>query len=88
MSYGGAVRLHRVDVLSETDYQETQLASITPDWIPGSTGIHTLNQTTEYRVMDCKFSISRFSFDSFSAARRSKAESSNSFGLESAKSSR
>ena len=87
-SYGGAVRLHRVDVLSETDYQETQLASITPDWIPGSTGIHTLNQSTEYRVMDCKFSISRFSFDSFSAARRSKAESSNSFGLESAKSSR
>jgi hypothetical protein len=87
-SYGGAVRLHRVDVLSETDYQETQLASITPDWIPGSTGIHTLNQNMEYRVMDCKFSISRFSFDLFSAARRSKAESSNSFGFESAKSSR
>jgi hypothetical protein len=87
-SYGYAVRLHRVDVLSETDYQETQLASITPDLIPGSIGIHTLNQNTEYRVMDCKFSIFRFGFDEFSAARRSKVASSNSFVFGSAKSSR
>jgi hypothetical protein len=87
-SYGYAVQLHRVDVLSETDYQETQLASITPDWIPGSTGIHTLNQNTEYRVMDCKFSIFRFGLDVFSAARRSKVGSSNSFVFGSAKSSR
>jgi hypothetical protein len=87
-SYGGAVRLHRVDVLSETDYQETQLASITSDWIPGSTGIHTLNQNTEYRVMDCKFSIFRFGFDIFSAAPRSKVESSNSVVFGSAKSLR
>jgi hypothetical protein len=87
-SYGYAVRLHRVDVLSETDYQETQLASITPDLIPGSTGIHTLNQNTEFRVMDCKFSIFRFGFDEFSATRRSKVGSSNSFAFGSAKSSR
>jgi hypothetical protein len=87
-SYGYAVQLHRVDVLSETDYQETHLASITPDWIPGSTGTHTLNQNSEYRVMDCKFSISRFGFDVFSAARRSKVGSSNSFVFGSAKSSR
>ncbi len=87
-SYGGAVRLHRVDVLSETDYRETPLASITPDWIPGSTGIHTLNQNAKYRVIDCKFVISRFGFSSFSSAQRSKAEFSNSFAFESAKSSR
>jgi hypothetical protein len=87
-SYGGAIRLHRVDVLSETDYQETQLASITPDCIPGSTGIHTLNQNTEYRVLDCKFSIFRFGFDEFAAARRSKVGPSNSFVFGSAKSSR
>src|SRR5260370_1507616 len=87
-SYGYAVRLHRVDVLSETDYQETPLASITPDWIPGSTGIHTLNQNADYRVMDSKFSIFRFGFDVFSAARRSKVGSSTSFVFESAKSSR
>jgi hypothetical protein len=86
--YGYAVELHRVDVLSETDYLETPLASITPDWIPGSRGIHTLNQNAEYRVMDCKFLISRFGFSSFSPAQRSKAKFSNSFAFESAKSSR
>jgi hypothetical protein len=86
-SYGGGVRLHRVDVLSETDYKETQLASITPDWIPGSRGIHTLNQNAAYRVIDCKFLISRFDFNLFSAYRRSEADFCNSFASESTKSS-
>jgi hypothetical protein len=86
--YGYSVELHRVDVLSETDYRETPVASITPDWIPGSRGIHTLNQNAEYRVMDCKFLVPRFGFSLFSPAQRSKAEISNSFAFESAKSSR
>jgi hypothetical protein len=86
--YGYAVELHRVDVLSETEYQETPLVSITPDWIPGSRGIHTLNQNAEYRVMDCKFLISRFGFGSFSATKRSKAEFGNLLAFESAKGSR
>jgi hypothetical protein len=64
--YGYAVELHRVDVLSETDYKETPLASITADWLPGSRGIHTLNQNSEFRVIDCKFMIPRFSFASLS----------------------
>jgi hypothetical protein len=87
-SYGYAVGLHRVDVLSETDYRETPLASITPDWIPGCRGIHTLNQNAQYRVMDCKFLISRFGFSFGSSDQRSKAGFNNSFAFESAKSSR
>jgi len=72
--YGYAVGLHRVDVLSETDYQETLLASITPDLIPGGRGIHTLNQNARYRAMDCKFLISRFGLSFGSVDQRSKAE--------------
>jgi len=87
-NYGGAVRLHRVDVLSETDYKETQLGIIHPDQIPGSRGIHTLNQNAKYRVIDCKFLISRFDFTLFSTSRRSEADFCNSFAFESAKSSR
>jgi hypothetical protein len=87
-SYGYAVGLHRVDVLSETDYRETPLASITPDWIPGCRGIHTLNQNAQYRVMDCKFLISRFGLSFGSSDQRSKAGFNNSFAFESAKSSR
>ncbi|MCU1247623.1 MAG: hypothetical protein JWQ49_652 [Edaphobacter sp.] len=86
--YGYAVELHRVDVLSETDYRETLVASITPDRIPGSRGIHTVNQNAQYRVLDCKFLISRFGLSLFSASQRSKAEFSNSFAFESVKSSR
>ena len=86
--YGYAVGLHRVDVLSETDYQETLLASITPDLIPGGRGIHTLNQNARYRAMDCKFLISRFGLSFGSSDQRSKAELSNLFEFESAKSSR
>ena len=86
--YGYAVQLHQVDVLSETDYQETPLARITPDWIPGSSGIHTINQNVEYRVLDCKFLISRFSFTLFPFSQREEAEFKSSFELESAKSSR
>jgi hypothetical protein len=64
--YGYAAQLHRVDVLSETDYQEILLTSITPDWITGSRGIHTFNQNAEFRVIDCKFRIPRFGFNLFS----------------------
>jgi hypothetical protein len=86
--YGYAVELHRVDVLSETEYRETPLGNITPDRIPGSRGIHTVNQNAQYRVLDCKFLISRFGLGLFSASQRSKTEFSNSFAFESAKSSR
>lgn len=60
--YGHATKLHRVKVLSETDYQESLMVNISPDQIPGSSGIHTFNQNAEFRVIDCKFLISRFNF--------------------------
>jgi polysaccharide export outer membrane protein len=84
--YGYAVQLHQVSVLSETDYQETLLTSIPPDWIPGCRGIHTLNQNTAFRVIDCKFLISRFDFSLFfSSFRGSEAHFGNSFAREPAK---
>ncbi|MBS1801655.1 MAG: hypothetical protein JSS95_17730 [Acidobacteria bacterium] len=86
--YGYAAQLHRVDVLSETDYQESLLTSITPDWVPGSRGIHTFNQSSEFRVIDCKFHISRFGFNLFSTFLKAKAEFGSSFDFESAKRSR
>ncbi len=63
--YGYAIQLHRVDVLSETDYCETPLSRITPSWIPGSLGTHTINQSEKLRVMDARFLIPRFQFFPF-----------------------
>jgi hypothetical protein len=63
--YGYAIQLNQVDVLSETDYRETPLSRITPNWIPGCLGTHTINQTEKLRVMDARFLIPRFQFLSF-----------------------
>jgi hypothetical protein len=62
--YGYAVQLHRVEVLSETDYRESLLATVTPDWIPGSRGVHTFNQNADLSVIDVMFLIPRFGFQS------------------------
>jgi hypothetical protein len=64
-SYGYAVQLNRVNVLTETDYWEEPLTRITPSRIPGSLGIHTLNKSAKHQVMDAKFMIPRFQFSSF-----------------------
>ncbi len=58
--YGYAIQLNQVDVLSETDYRETPLSRITPNWIPGSLGTHTINQSEKFRVMDARFLIPRY----------------------------
>lgn len=58
--YGYAVQLHRVERLTETEYEETPLKRITPDWIPDNRGTHTLNQTGTYQVLDARSLISRF----------------------------
>jgi hypothetical protein len=86
--YGYATQLHRVDVLSETDYQETLIASITSESIPGCRGIHTFNQNAKFRVIDCRFLISRFNFNFFPSFRESERQSDKSFIGESAKNSR
>ncbi len=84
--YGYATQLHRVEVLSETDYRETLLTSITPSWISGSRGIHTFNQNADFRVLDCKFVTSRFTLSKLSPHfTRLCAELGNSFLRKSAK---
>jgi hypothetical protein len=86
--YGYATNLHRVSVLSETDYQESLLMSISPEQIPGSSGIHTFNQNVEFRVIDCKFPISRFNFTFLSQVFGRLVAKYDVFAREPAKNSR
>lgn len=86
--YGYAAHLHRVTVLSETDFQETVVASLRPDQILGSSGLHTFNQSANFRVVDCKFLISRFHLPIFPRIfRKSESRYSTSFSSEPAKDS-
>jgi hypothetical protein len=50
--YGGAVVLNRVDLLSPTEYRETPVERIEPDWMPGLEGTHTYTFDSRYECLD------------------------------------
>jgi hypothetical protein len=54
-SYGYAVSLNWVEALSETDYKETLVGTILPDWASGISANHTLNTDSRYEVVDARF---------------------------------
>lgn len=60
IDYGYAVSLNRVDVLSRTDYRETPIGYIRPDWIANNRGTHTFNRSSAYEVLDGRTLIGRF----------------------------
>ena len=50
--YGGAVVLNRVDLLSPSEYRETPVERIEPDWMPGLDGTHTYTFDSRYECLD------------------------------------
>jgi hypothetical protein len=50
--YGEAVVLNRVDVLSPTEYRETPVGRIQPDWLTGIVGTHTYTFDSRYECLD------------------------------------
>ncbi len=51
-TYGGAIDIRKVDVLTTERYEESHASGLAPDWQPGLVGLHTLNQTDELTVID------------------------------------
>jgi hypothetical protein len=60
--YGHAITLNRIDVLSETDYRESPVGTILPDWAAGLSATHTLNMDSRYEVLDAKSRVARYGF--------------------------
>ncbi|MEO7363816.1 MAG: hypothetical protein ABI120_26020 [Gemmatimonadaceae bacterium] len=52
LSYGGAMQLNEILVLSKTHYEEHPVSRIDPDWAPGLVGTHTLNSSEHFETMD------------------------------------
>lgn len=52
IGYGYAVVFNRIDVLSETDYRETEIGRIDPNWMKGNVGTHSYNFSERYEVID------------------------------------
>ena len=52
--YGYAVRIQRIDALTETEYEETEVDAILPSKDRGIFGVHTVNRAGGLTVMDAK----------------------------------
>jgi hypothetical protein len=57
--YGVAVVLNRVDVLSPSEYRETPLTRIEPDWMPGLEATHTYTFDSHYECLDGRRYVGR-----------------------------
>jgi len=71
--YGYATAVCQIISLSPTEYAETQIAKILPDWDKNVLGVHTLNALNEVTVIDCLVKRSRF--------RRSKLRPPPALGI-------
>ncbi len=57
--YGHQVNFYRVEQLSETEYRETLIGTLSPNWSPGNLGTHTYNRDEQYEVIDGRTRILR-----------------------------
>jgi hypothetical protein len=60
--YGYAVSFQRIDVLTETAYEETCAGRIEPDWLPGNLATHTFNHNEDFEVVDAQFQVGRYAW--------------------------
>ena len=53
LRYGYATTINRINRLTPTEYSETEVAKIVPNWDEDVVGVHTLNSFSEITVIDC-----------------------------------
>jgi hypothetical protein len=53
-TYGGAINLCEIEILTPADFREKVIDHIAPDWIPGADGIHTLTATDCIELIDIR----------------------------------
>jgi hypothetical protein len=53
-TYGYAVVLNRIEVLTPDDYSEQEIARIDTAWLKGSRATHTYNSNSRYEVGDAQ----------------------------------
>ena len=58
--YGYGIRMMEIVTLDEERYQESEIASYTPDWDGNVVGLHTIHRNDGFTVLDVKQSTLRF----------------------------
>jgi hypothetical protein len=51
-TYGHAIVLNRIEAIDPLRYRESEVARISPTWLPGLTGTHTINSASGLTVID------------------------------------
>ena len=59
LRYGYAVNLNRVEVLSESEYKETPVKLLTPDWLEGCLKTHTFNFNEDLEIVDAMIYVKK-----------------------------
>jgi len=57
--YGHSVCFNRIEALSETEYRETPISVLRPEWRTGNLGTHTFNESEKLQVVDGRVLIRR-----------------------------
>jgi hypothetical protein len=60
--YGYAVSFQRIDVLTETAYEESGAGRLEPGWLPGNVATHTFNRDEDFEAVDAQFEVPRFAW--------------------------
>jgi hypothetical protein len=50
--YGHAITLNRIDCLTDLEYRQTTIGTISPAWAPRMLATHTLARTDRYEAID------------------------------------
>ncbi len=50
--YGYALNFNRVDLLTETEYKESFIKKVTPEFIDKNLSVHTFNNSNKYEILD------------------------------------
>ncbi len=57
--YGYAMTLNRIDLLTTSQYAESPVGRIGPEWYPRNTGTHTIDHSDEFEVIDGRAPLPR-----------------------------
>jgi hypothetical protein len=58
--YGYALNFNKIEILSESDYKETNITKIKPEFIPKNLALHTYNYNENFEVIDGMKLIMKF----------------------------
>ncbi len=57
--YGYALNFNKVKLLTETEYQESLIKNITPEFVDNNLAVHTFNNSNKYEIIDCMTHINK-----------------------------